>query len=136
MIVMGVGIVSCGCLVLMLVIFVPTPVSCHRSRSYRPVFVPHIFQLFGDKGWGNGRTKSLTAAKTTKTTSVSNTETTSSSDAMSRYSKVKQGIVSSSAVKPEIVSDSRMRHRPWYNKPFDRASSYRTFYKSVTGTGE
>ena len=46
-------------------------------RQYRPVYVPYIFQLFGDKGWDKSETKSFTgAAKTTK----SNTGVTEAAD--------------------------------------------------------
>ena len=63
---MGVGVLRVGCLALVLLVLAGNPVECRRKRKpYRPVYVPYIFQLFGDKGWDNGNKKSFTAPKTT-----------------------------------------------------------------------
>lgn len=38
--------------------------SVKLKEQYRPVYVPYIFQLLGDKGW-ESRTKSFTGKETT-----------------------------------------------------------------------
>jgi hypothetical protein len=49
------------------------------KKQYRPVYVPYIFQLFGDKGW-ESETKSFTGAKTTKSTNKVTTDAVDTSN--------------------------------------------------------
>ena len=66
-------IISC-CLVFIVILnYVTVPCTCVSvSGKYKPVYVPYIFQLFGDKGFGKTTKKNILSD--TKITKVSNSD--------------------------------------------------------------
>lgn len=141
---MGSGVISLGCLTLILLGLVPDPVTGRSARPYRPVYVPYIFQLFGDKGWDNGQTKSFTGAKTTTANTGTGSRSSSrtgvvlnSGSRVSSSSNSRNDYVESSSSARTLNSGTNYQTpRRTNTGPYYQASSHRTYTKWITGTGK